>query len=109
MPHWKRGVLRRDPALTTNGESRLADAVVKLLRRFAARRGRATIHLDDFDELAAALAPLIHHGLIEAKIEGLRIVPADREREKRKLVMQLARTDEFGAPGTPKELSEAGG
>jgi hypothetical protein len=61
-------------------------------------------HHNDFEEFASALNSLIHQELLEAKLEGLRVGPADREPEKRRIVMELARLGEFGAPGAPKEL-----
>jgi hypothetical protein len=77
--------------------------VSRLARRFAAQRGRLAIH-NDFEEFTGALNSLIHHELLEAKLEGLRVAPADRELEKRRIVMELARPEEFGEPGAPKEL-----
>jgi hypothetical protein len=61
-------------------------------------------HHNDFEEFTRALNSLIHHELLEAKLEGLRVAPVDRESERRKIIFELARFEEFGAPGTPKKL-----
>jgi hypothetical protein len=88
-------------------EFRLAGAVIRLLRHMANKYGREHVmdhvdHRDFADEFLNDLRPMIHHELLEAKLEGLRIAPADREREKRKVMIELARIDDLGPPGAPK-------
>lgn len=90
-------------------ELRLAGAVMRLLRHFANLYGRENVmahidHVDFVEEFRGDLRPFIHRELLKAKLEGLRVAPAEREREKRKIVIELACIEDFGPSGNPKNL-----
>lgn len=79
-------------------EARLAGAVIRLMRHFAARYGRENVmahvdHRDFADEFKGEMRPMIHRELLRAKLEGLQIASGDRERVKRALVMELAQIE----------------
>jgi hypothetical protein len=81
-------------------EERLAGAVMRVMRNFAKRYGREFVmnhvdHRDFADDFAEDMRPMIHRELLRARMEALQVQPAEREREKRKAVMELAQLDEI--------------
>jgi len=81
-------------------EERLAGAVMRLMRDFAQKYGRAFVmdhidHRDFADKFSEDMRPMIHRELLRARMEALQVPPAQREQEKRKAVMELAKIDEL--------------